>query len=87
MTSYLTDRNLQAVVGGATSSRFPVTADVPQGSILGPTLFLVYVNDAADILPPGALPADDTTLYVLSGQLRHVREMIVGDVRISHFPI
>ena len=74
MTSYLTDRNLQAVVGGATSSRFPVTAGVPQGSILGPTLLLVYVNYAEDILPPGAVPAtyaDDTTLYVLIPSVNH----------------
>ena len=74
MTSYLTDRNLQVVVGGATSSHFPVTAGVPQGSILGPTLFPVYVNDAADVLPPGAVPAtyaDDTTLYVLIPSVNH----------------
>ena len=38
-------------------------ADVyPQGSILSPTLFLVYVNDAADVLPAG-ISLDDTTIY------------------------
>ena len=66
LTSYLTDRNLQVVVGGATSQPFPIAAGVPQGSILGPTLFLLYVNDAADVLPDGVSPAtyaDDTTLY------------------------
>ena len=45
---------------------FPVAAGVPQGSILSPTLFLVNVNDAADVLPDSVYPAtyaDDTTLY------------------------
>ena len=68
LTSYLSNRNLQAVVGGATSQDFPVTAGVPQGSILGPTLFIVYVNDAPDVLPANTVPAtyaDDTTLFSL----------------------
>ena len=66
LTDYLSNRTLQVVVGGATSQPFPVAAGVPQGSILGPTLFLVYVNDAADVLPDSVYPAtyaDDTTLY------------------------
>ena len=66
LTNYLSNRKLQAVVGDAKSQLFPVTAGVPQGSILGPTLFLVYVNDAADVLLVGISPAtyaDDTTIY------------------------
>ena len=51
LTSYLSNRNLQAVVGSVNSQAFPVTAGVPQGSILGPTLFIVYVNDVPDVLP------------------------------------
>ena len=74
LTSYLTDRTLQAVVGGATSPQFPVTAGVPQGSILGPTLFVIYVNDAAEVLPCGVVPAtyaDDTTLFSLIPSADH----------------
>ena len=44
----------------------PVQAGVPQGSILGPTLFLLYVNSCEDVVPDGvklAVYADDTTLY------------------------
>lgn len=65
--SYLRDRKLCAVVDGQTSSQFPLAAGVPQGSILGPTLFLLYINDLEDHLPQGvdlAVYADDTTLYV-----------------------
>ena len=64
--SYLADRRIQAVVSGQTSPKFRISSGVPQGSILGPTLFLLYVNDMEDHLPATtqlAIYADDTTLY------------------------
>ena len=57
---------IQAVVGGEASSAYPVWVGVPLGSILGPTLFLLYVNGACKVLPDGIVPAvcgDDTTVY------------------------
>ena len=66
LQDYLKDRSLQAVICGQQSAQYPISAGVPQGSILGPTLFILYVNDCADHLPGGpslAVYADDTTLY------------------------
>ena len=66
LQDYLSNRYLRAVVCGQQSEVFPVKAGVPQGSILGPTLFVLYVNDCEDCLPGGsslAVYADDTTLY------------------------
>ena len=65
---YLNQRRLKVVVGGKCSQPHFIKAGVPQGSILGPTLFLMYVNDAETCLSPGtqmAVYADDTTLYSL----------------------
>ena len=52
------------VLDGRSSQEYPVNAGVRQGSILDPTLFLLYVNDLSDdLICDTAIYADDTTVY------------------------
>ena len=64
ISSFLSNRRLRVVLDGKSSQEYPVNAGVPQGSILGPTLFLLYINNLPDdVICNIAIYADDTTLY------------------------
>ena len=64
ISSFLSNRRLRVVLDGKSSQEYPVNAGVPQGSLLGPTLFLLYINDLPDdVICDIAIYADDTTLY------------------------
>ena len=64
ISSFLSNRRLRVVLDGKSSQEYPVNVGVPQGSILGPTLFLLYINDLPDdVICDIAIYADDTTLY------------------------
>jgi hypothetical protein len=58
-------RRQHVTVLGATSPTLPVTSGVPQGSILGPVLFLLYVNDLPDKISSSKIAAfaDDTKIF------------------------
>ena len=63
ISSFLSNRRLRVVLDGKSSQEYPVNAGVPQGSILGPTLFLLYIHDLPDDVICIAIYTDDTTLY------------------------
>ena len=66
LENYLSDRFQRVILNGQSSSWRPVLAGVPQGSILGPLLFLIYINDLPDNLKSNAkLFADDTSLFTI----------------------
>ena len=60
--NYLQGRTLHVVVNGQASDSLPVEASVPQGSVLGPVLWNIYVDDLLRQLPAVSAYADDCTL-------------------------
>ena len=64
LENYLTDRQQRVAVNGRTSSWQNIYTDVPQGSVLGLLLFLIYINDLPDGLTSMCkIFADDTSLF------------------------
>ena len=62
--SFLKDRVQRVTIDGQISDWQPIAAGVPQGSILGPLLFLVYINDLSEVVKSNVkIFADDTFIY------------------------
>ena len=63
--AFLTCRRQRVVINGQTSSWLDVRSGVPQGSVLGPLLFILYINDLHHSVTDSTLKvfADDVTIY------------------------
>ena len=67
ISNFLTNRQIKVLLDGESFSVFLINSGVPQGSILGPTLFLLFINDLPDALQSQvALCANDSTLFCSS---------------------
>ena len=77
ISSFLSNRWLRVVLDGKSSQEHPVNAGAPQGSIIGPTLFLLYINDLPDdVICHIAIYADDTTPYSKSDQASYLWQQL-----------
>ena len=74
--SFLTSRKQRAVVNGEVSDRSDVTNGVPQRSVLGPILFLCYINDLPLVIQNTVkVFADDTKIYSEVGSVKDCRRL------------
>lgn len=80
---YLSERRQRVVVGYEFSRWVAVRSGVPQGSILGPLLFNIFVNDLPDVVQTSKimLYADDTTLYYASSCMSEMKEVLTRDLQ------
>ena len=85
--SYLFNRKQRVVVEGQSSEWANINAGVPQGSVLGPLLFLIYINDLTNELSSNPfIYADDTMLFVVVENADVLAANLNNDLnRISHW--
>ena len=79
--SYLSNRCQQVVVNGTKSATRDLQAGVPQGSILGPLLFIIYTNDIVDQVQSNIrLYADDSSIYCKGKDIDQINKTLNEDL-------
>ena len=83
INDYLTNRSQKVTIKSCISTAKGINAGVPQGSVLEPLLFLIYVNDFSDsLLSLTRLFADDSSLFYSAASLEDIQGIINHDLRI-----
>jgi hypothetical protein len=79
--NYLFNRSQVVNYNGSLSEKFQLTSGVPQGSILGPLLFILYINDIDDRLNCANIIkyADDTVLFLAGRDVGEIEEQLTKE--------
>ena len=82
LKNYLTNRKQCTVANNIVSPYRDITYGVPQGSVLGPLLFLIYINDLSNIIKNSKISmyADDTVIYISHSNLNIAITLIQSDL-------
>jgi ribonuclease P/MRP protein subunit RPP40 len=80
--SYLSDRSQIVKINGVTSEPLENDLGVPQGAVLGPILFILYINDLKDVLQHCKIKlfADDTLIYICSKDIKEATSKLNNDL-------
>ena len=81
--SYLSNRNQYASINGFDSGLAAINCGVPQGSVLGPLLFLLYINDLNHTIKFCKVHhfADDTNLLYMSNSIKKLNKLVNADLK------